>query len=148
MDNREVVAETFADTVSRMISHGFPRSGPQVNSVELRVQRHLQDHATVADSTLVVCSGKTVAEIEMKINQALEALTRWIESAGLYLATQKTEQSRRYNLSTFRLKDLEIGLCTFLKYSGLWFNRKLSFQKHIQVTAEKANRKLVPSPGL
>lgn len=46
------------------------------------------------------------------------------------IAAQKTEtvlftNRRRYNLSTFRLKGVEIGLCTVLKYLGLCVDGEL-----------------------
>ncbi len=44
-----------------------------------------------ADNTLVVTVEDDIPTLERKINTALEAMTRWIKSAGLNLATAKTE---------------------------------------------------------
>ena len=65
-----------------------------------------------ADDTLVLGSADTVAEVETKVNQALEAVTRWIESTGLSLTVEKTEAiifttRRKFNPPTFRRQGAE-----------------------------------------
>ncbi len=55
-----------------------------------------------ADDTLVVTVENDIPTIERKVNTALEAMTHWIESARLNLATAKTEAvlfTRRHRFS-------------------------------------------------
>ncbi len=83
-----------------------------------------------ADDTRVVTAENDISTLERKVNTALEAMTRWIESAGLNLATAKTEavlftHRRRFSPPSFRRKGEQIRLCTALKYLGLWFDSKL-----------------------
>ncbi len=98
-----------------------------------------------ADDTLVVTTENDIPTLERKLNTALEAMTHWIELAGLCLATTKTEavlltQCRRFSPPSFRLKREQIRLCTALKYLGLWFDGKLTFKEHAKRTAAKAKR--------
>ncbi len=43
------------------------------------------------DDTLMVTAENDIPTLERKVNTALEAMTHWIESVGLNLATSKTE---------------------------------------------------------
>ncbi len=59
-----------------------------------------------ADNTLVVTAEDDIATLERKVNTALEAMMRWIESAGLNLATTKMEavlftRRRRFSPPSF-----------------------------------------------
>ena len=44
-----------------------------------------------ADDTPMIGCTDTIAEVESKVNQALDAVTRWIESTGLNVAVEKIE---------------------------------------------------------
>ncbi len=97
------------------------------------------------DDTLVVTVENNIPMLEQKVNTALEAMTHWIKSAGLNLATVKMEavlftHRRHFSPPSFRLKGEQIRLCTALKYLGLWFNGKLTFKEHAKRTAAKAER--------
>ena len=100
-----------------------------------------------ADDTLVVASADTIPKVECRVNWALQAITRWIESVGLELAVDKTEvvlftRRRKFKSPVFRLGELEIGVSTSFKYLGLWFDGKLSFRDHFRRVAEKTNKKV------
>ncbi len=93
----------------------------------------------------MVMAEKDIPTLEWKVNTTLEAMTRWIESARLNLATAKTEAvlfTRRcwFSPPSFRLKGEQIRLCTALKYLGLWFDSKLTFKEHAKQTVAKADR--------
>ncbi len=86
--------------------------------------------------------------LERKVNTTLEAITHWIESARVNLATSKMEvvlftHRLRFSLPSFHLKGEQIRLFTALKYLGLWFDRKLTFKEHAKHTAAKAERVIV-----
>ena len=85
-----------------------------------------------ADDTLVVGCADTIAEVECRVNQALDAVTRWIESARLNVAVEKTEAilfttRRKYNPPTFRLQGVDIKVGKTLKYLGIWLMGSLAF---------------------
>ncbi len=96
-----------------------------------------------ADDTLEVTVENDIQTLKQKVNTTLEAMTRWIESAGLNLATAKTEavlftHRRWFSPSSLHLKEEQIRLCTALKYLGLWFDGELTFKEHANQTAAKA----------
>mgnify|MGYP000971892805 CR=1 FL=1 len=66
-----------------------------------------------ADDTLVIGSVDTIAEVESKINKALDAVTRRIELAGFNVAVEKTEATWFTN---HRLLGVEINVEKTLKY--------------------------------
>ena len=155
LDCRFIEAETSAGTVSRKVTCGVPQGsvyGPPLWNVGFDPILRLKLPAGVqlicyADDTLVVCTGETVAEVESRVNQVLEALTSWIESAKMKLAVEKTEavlftRRRKYDLPVFRLGGVEVKIGHCLKYLGIWFDGKLSFREHFRRVADKANRKL------
>ncbi len=93
----------------------------------------------------MVTAENDIPVLERKVNTALEAMTRWIESARLNLATAKMEvvlftRCCQFSPPSFRLKGEQIRLCMALKYLGLWFDGKLTFKEHAKRTAAKAER--------
>ncbi len=95
-----------------------------------------------ADDTLVVTAENDIPTPERKVNTTLEAMTRWIELAGLNLATTNTEvvlftRHCQFSPPSFRLKGEQIRHCTALKYLGLWFDGKLTCKEHTKRTAAK-----------
>ncbi len=66
------------------------------------------------DDTLVVTVENDIPTLERKVNTTLEVMTHWIESAGLNLATMKTEavlftRRRWFSPPSFRLNGEQIG---------------------------------------
>ncbi len=99
----------------------------------------------LANDTLVVTSENDIPMLEWKVNTPMEAMTCWIELAGLNLATAKTvvvlfTHRHRFHPPSFRLKREQIRLCTDLKYLGLWFDGKLTLKEHVEQTAAKDER--------
>ncbi len=93
------------------------------------------------DYTLMVIMEDYIPTLEKKVNTALEAMTCWIESVGLNLVTAKTEVVLFMCHNWFSpLKKEYIGLCTALKYLGLWFNEKVTFKEHAKQTTAKAEK--------
>ncbi len=83
--------------------------------------------------------------LKHEVNTTFEAMTHWIESAGLSLATMKTDvvlftHYYRFSPSSFHLKGEQIRLCTPCKYLWLRFEGKLTFKGHAKRTATKAER--------
>ena len=155
LDCRWIEAETSAGTVTRAVTAGVPQGsvlGPTLWNVAFNGILKLLLPPGVqlicyADDTLVVACADTVAEVESRVNQALEALTKWIELAELELAVDKTEvmlftKRRKFKPPVFKLAGKEISVSTSFKYLGLWFDKSLSFRDHLRYVAEKANKKV------
>ncbi len=70
--------------------------------------------------SLVVTTEDNIPMLKQKVNTALEAMTSWIESAGLSLATTKTEmvlftRHHRFSPPSIHLKGKQRRLCTAVK---------------------------------
>ena len=153
LSSRTIEAETSAGTVRREVTSGVPQGsvlGPTLWNVafngifKVKLPPGVQ-LICYADDTLVVGVADTVDEVENRVNRALDDVTRWIESAGLTVAAEKTEailftKRRKYREPTFRLGGVVIGRCTALKYLGLWFDKNLDFRHHFEKVTEKATR--------
>jgi hypothetical protein len=153
LSDRMIEAETSAGTVKRSVTCGVPQGsvlGPTLWNVAFNDLLKVELPPGVqlicyADDTLVVGCADTIEEVESRVNQALDAVTRWIESAKLQLAVEKTEailftNRRKFKPPTFRLRGVEIKVASTLKYLGIWFDGKLSFREHFRKVAEKATR--------
>ncbi len=93
----------------------------------------------------MVTAETDIPTLERTVNKSLEAMTHWIESAGLNLATAKMEavlftRRCRFSRLSFCLKREQIRLCIALKYLGFWFDGKLTFKEHVKLTAATAER--------
>lgn len=86
---------------------------------------------------LVMCDGGTTNEVEQNMNLTLKELTCVVaHKTEVVLFTTRGY----YNTLSFLLKDVEIRLCTTLKYLQLWVNGKLSFHECMRSTAVKIGR--------
>ncbi len=103
------------------------------------------------DDTLVVVTEDDTPMLQRKVNTIPEAMTHWIESARLSLATTKTEavlftHHHQFGTPSFCLKWEHIRLCTSLKYLGLWFDRKLTFKSMPSGQQQKLRRSMRREP--
>lgn len=98
-----------------------------------------------ADDVAVVTTGRNTKKLEEVTNEALLEVAKWMERNGLKLVAQKTEaviitKKRGYVEPSFILNGITITPKTKLKYLGVELSKKLGFQTHLKVTAEKAER--------
>ncbi|CAI6362877.1 unnamed protein product [Macrosiphum euphorbiae] len=111
-----------------------------------------------ADDTLVVCSGKTIPELETIANETLSLVSNEIRNMGLSLAVHKTEAvvfSNKYKYETPRLilNGQTIQPKDKMKYLGMIVERGLLFKDHIVEAASKAEKmssalgRLMPNIG-
>jgi hypothetical protein len=113
---RTIKAETSAGEVQREVTRGVPQGsvlGPTLWNVafngifKVKIPKGAQ-LICYANDTLVVGVADTVAEMEDRVSWALDDVTRWIESASLSVAVEKTEailftKRRGFEPPTFRL---------------------------------------------
>ncbi len=100
------------------------------------------------NDTQVVTAEDDIPMLKRKINTALEAMTHWIDQAGLSSATIRRKWCCLHSYGqfsppspSFHLKEeREKRLCTALKYLRLWFDEKLTFKEHAKWTTIKAER--------
>ncbi|KAJ8914379.1 hypothetical protein NQ315_017469 [Exocentrus adspersus] len=111
-----------------------------------------------ADDVCVVCSAKEEDQLIRVVNETLERIVSWMRDAGLELALHKTDAilvkgRRTWQGGQFRIGNVPISITTEVKYLGVWLDSNLSFSKHIQEAAGKAERaanalvRLMPNVG-
>ena len=136
---------------TRNLSSGVPQGsvlGPTLwNAMyDELLEIELPDDSTIvayADDIAVMISGKSPAELQQRSNEALRRVGNWLRSAGLQLAVHKTEAiffTRRRNpqLPELRLEGVAIPYANALRYLGVWLDRRLRFNTHIEKASAKA----------
>ena len=96
-----------------------------------------------ADGALVVCAAEDVNILELRINDSLWRAKRWLDSRCLQEASEKTEallftDRRSFKYPRIVLGEHEIEGKKSIKYLGVQLDRRLSFNKHRQITKAKA----------
>ena len=93
-----------------------------------------------ADDALVVCAAEDVGILELKINESLWRVRRWLDSRGLKITPKKTEVTDRRSFQYPRivLGEHEVKWKTSIKYLGLQLDRRLSFGQHLQMATAKS----------
>ena len=96
-----------------------------------------------ADDSLVVCAFENAGILELRINESLWRVKRWLDTRGLEMALEKTEallvtDKRSYNLPQNVLGGLKVLWSRSLKYLGVQPDRRLSFGEHLNIAAAKA----------
>ena len=95
------------------------------------------------DDALVVCAALDVRILELKINESLWRVKRWLASRGLKMAPEKTEallvtDRRSFQYPRIVLGEHEVEWNTSIKYLGVQLDRRLSFGEHLQIVTAKA----------
>ena len=96
-----------------------------------------------ADDALVVCAADNVGILEMRINDSLWRVKRWLDSRGLKMVPEKTEallvtDRRSFQYPKIVLGEHEIQSKKSITYLGVQLDRRLSFGKHLQIATAKA----------
>lgn len=97
-----------------------------------------------ADDIAATITARNMEEAQMKLNQVMRRVCRWMEEHGLALALQKTEI---VILTTKRIEtsiQLKVGSEIIetqkaVKHLGIHIDTKLTFWEHIRKAAEKAS---------
>jgi len=88
-----------------------------------------------ADDTMVIASGRSVAELEMKINEALGLVSEEISKLGLSLAVNKTEavlftNNYKYTNPNIILNGQTVEIKQQMKNLGMVIDWRLLFKVH------------------
>jgi len=96
-----------------------------------------------ADDVAVVTTGHTTKILEDVTNNALVAVTEWMDRAELSLSVEKTEaiiltNKRGYERPDFKIRGTSIKIKDQIRYLGMELHRILGFRAHIETAASKA----------
>lgn len=98
-----------------------------------------------ADDTCIMYSGKTMDEIQQKVNKDMPVLEQWFKSNLLTLNTDKTKYMTIANRNK-TIKELNIKInnnkiepTTNYKYLGIWIDSQLSWNTHVEKITKKLN---------
>uniref|UniRef100_A0A0A9Z5Y1 Reverse transcriptase domain-containing protein n=1 Tax=Lygus hesperus TaxID=30085 RepID=A0A0A9Z5Y1_LYGHE len=96
-----------------------------------------------ADDIVAVIRARTLELLQLKLNQTMRRVIRWMESRSLSLATQKTEivlltRKRIDRVIPMRVDEHTIMTSNAIRYLGVMLDGKLSFWTHIRTVADKA----------
>jgi len=111
-----------------------------------------------ADDVAVVTTGHTTRILEDVTNNALAAVTEWMDRAELSLSVERTEaivltNKRGYERPDFRIRGTSIKIKDQIRYLGIELHRVLGFRAHIEAAASKASStsqalsKIMPNVG-
>jgi hypothetical protein len=142
---------TVTGTLDVRVTGGVPQGsvlGPLLWNVMfdglLRVQTP-PGTATIcfADDTLVIAEGGITRELEVRANEAVDAVFRWIDEAGLSLSAQKTEavlftNGYKFTAPVLTLNSTTLTLSKSMKYLDLIVERSMLYKKHIKYAAKRA----------
>ncbi|KAE9543668.1 hypothetical protein AGLY_002064 [Aphis glycines] len=107
---------------------------------------------------MVVVAAKTIPELEVRANRALEQIATAISNLSLEIAAEKTEAvlftyRYKYAIPDVRVCGKPIKLTDQLTYLGIVIDKSRLFKAHIKKATEKADRvgaslaKLMPNVG-
>lgn len=144
LSDRSVNLAYMNELVSRKTNKGCVQGsicGPlfwnlQLNPL-LEVADTLDAHVQAfADDILVVASAGTTAELEFKVNGALDRIAEWGKEYKMSFAAHKTQaivltRKLKYDSQRFRLDGRELVLSESLKVLGLTVDRSLNFKAHL-----------------
>jgi hypothetical protein len=111
-----------------------------------------------ADDLALMVKARTEEAVMEETNAALSSIKDWMEKRRLRLAPEKTEAillsgKRTLKNIRFRLAGIDIEPKNKLRYLGIWLDKSLRFDKHIEEVATKAEKlatalgRLMPRQG-
>lgn len=153
LSNRVLQYETSRGTKNYNVTGGVPQGsvlGPTLwNAMYDGVLKlQLPDSATIigyADDIALVVVDKRLDNLEAKCNDAAARVQRWLNNAGLELASQKTEvvlisARRQKQQMKLHIGGHDIMSQEAIKYLGVMIDSRLSFKHHLTVAGAKAEK--------
>ena len=101
-----------------------------------------------ADDTFIVFNSKKPKTIETVINHELKKVTKWLRLNKLSLNAAKTEviffRSKRHSLNydklSIKMNGFKLTPVDYIKYLGMYIDKHLDWNQHIQELSKKLNR--------
>jgi hypothetical protein len=102
------------------------------------------DVAGFADDTIFKSKAKTIDELEITINNALNKLCDWAECSKLTFNASKTKlvlftKNIKYRKPDIFLQTHKLEISPSFKYLGVFFDSKLNWRTHCRYIRSKAN---------
>lgn len=149
--DRSVSLSYMGEAVHRQTNKGCVQGsicGPLFWNVQLdpllqradKLEAHIQ---AFADDILVVGCGRTAAEVERKVNIALETVAAWGKSHKMRFAAQKTQvilvtRRLKYDLPRLKLNEQLLEYTDAIKFLGVTIDKSLTFKPHLENVTKKA----------
>jgi Reverse transcriptase (RNA-dependent DNA polymerase)/Endonuclease-reverse transcriptase len=166
LSDRTLIYDTIEGRRTRTVTAGVPQGsvlGPALwNAMYDGLLRLPQMEGVkivaFADDVALLVTDKSLPLLQMKCNNALRKVTKWLTEAGLHLAVHKTEAlffTRRRKISppSLKIDGQEITYKKSIRYLGVEIDDKLRFVAHTEKAAAKAAKtaeglaRLMPNVG-
>jgi hypothetical protein len=107
--------------------------------------------AGCCDDTKALIYGKDIKDIETRSNQLLNDIYNWGKKVKLEFNASKScalliTKNRKFDSPVIRMNGIQISLENSIKYLGVYIDKNLNFNKHIDYIKEKATKKIVRLP--
>lgn len=111
-----------------------------------------------ADDTMLIGAGKSIAELEERVNTALDTVTTAISDLGLDIAAEKTEavlftNKYKYSIPRIEICGSQVTVGTEMTYLGIVVDKDHLYKAHKRRATDKAERigaqlsRLMPNIG-
>jgi hypothetical protein len=153
-DRKQFVSINGSDSEVHDVTCGVPQGsslGPllfllYINDLRLSLSETGCGH--FADDTFIVFNSKKPKTIETIINHELRKVTRWLRLNKLSLNAAKTEviffRSKRHALNydkiSTKMNGFKLTPVDYIKYLGMYIDKFLDWNQHIQELSKKLNR--------
>ena len=147
MVNNEIVGERIS---SIGFPQGLPSSPASFNLAIARINECLEEGVQslqFADDVIVYFAGKNISQIEVKLNETLKKLNKFVSEIGLSFSMEKTKSilfSRKHQNLILKLKldECLISQVESCKYVGITLDRKLLLNRQMKESAAAAAKAL------
>ena len=153
-NRKQFVSINGYDSEIKDVTCGVPQGsslGPllfllYINDLRLSLSETSCGH--FADDTFIVFNSKKPKTIETVINFELKKVSKWLRLNKLSLNAAKTEviffRSSRHSLNydkvSIKMNGLKLTPVDYIKYLGMYIDKNLDWNQHIQELTKKLNR--------
>ena len=153
-DRKQFVSINGFDSEVKDVTCGVPQGsslGPllfllYINDLRLSLSETGCGH--FADDTFIIFNSKKPKTIETVINYELKMVTKWLRLNKLSLNAAKTEviffRSSRHSLDydkiSIKMNGFKLTPVDYIKYLGMYIDKFLDWNQHIQELSKKLNR--------
>ena len=114
-----------------------------MNDLLTNLEKSDTDELAYADDLAMIIAGQTKAEVKHRVEQAIDVVENWCQSAKLKISTEKSQLLNVGRLDfdlEILIDKVEVERVASLKYLGVMIDKSMKWMDHLNMVSKKVDK--------